>query len=222
MVYVYTPPGYEPGKGAYPLIVFLDGAAYLGDAFRAPTILDNLIGARKLRPSIALFVDGNRPLNTTFADAVSNEIVPLVRSNFPVSRDAKDVVIGGWSAGGSGAALIALWHPNVFGNVFSQSGAFRGHPRGSIEPNSISQTYLEAPLLPIRFYIDAGLYDNIPDLPISELALDESNTQGNRHFRDVLKAKGYDVIYRETGGGHDPLHWRATLPEALMALLPPK
>lgn len=40
-----------------------------------------------------------------------------------------------------------------------------------------------------------------------------------RRFRDVLIAKGYDVIYRETGAAHNPLHWRATLAEGLMALV---
>jgi len=38
----------------------------------------------------------------------------------------------------------------------------------------------------------------------------------------VLLAKGYDVIYRETGGGHEQLHWRATLADGLITLLPPR
>ena len=49
--------------------------------------------------------------------------------------------------------------------------------------------------------------------------LDETNLMGNRHLRDVLLAKGYDVIYREVGGGHDFVHWRAMLADGLMTLL---
>jgi hypothetical protein len=45
-------------------------------------------------------------------------------------------------------------------------------------------------------------------------------TVGNRHFRDVLIAKGYDVTYRETGGAHNNLHFRAMLADALLTLLP--
>ena len=40
-----------------------------------------------------------------------------------------------------------------------------------------------------------------------------------RHLRDVLRAKGYDVTYREVGGGHDYVHWRAMLADGLMTLL---
>jgi len=51
------------------------------------------------------------------------------------------------------------------------------------------------------------------------MVLDETNTQGNRHFRDVLIAKGYEVIYRETGSAHETIHFRATLADGLMTLL---
>ena len=75
-------------------------------------------------------------------------------------------------------------------------------------------------LSPIRFYLDVGLYENVnAELPVNELGLSEGLTPGNRHFRDVLMAKGYDVTYRETGGQHNNLHFRATLAEALMVLL---
>lgn len=222
-VWIYTPPGYQASAGPYPLLVLLNGLR------ETPTILDNLIAARKIRPVVAISTSGFGPTvhaaNTAASElpgeVLAKEIVPWMRSHYAVSMDPRDVVIGGWSWGGAASSYIALRHSDVFGNVFSQSGAFRQRQPGDSEPNILARLYLESPRVPIRFYIDAGLYDNIPDLPIDELALDESNTQGNRHFRDVLKAKGYDVIYRETGGGHSALHWLATLPEALTALLHP-
>jgi hypothetical protein len=119
--------------------------------------------------------------------------------------------------------FFALRHPTVFGNVLSQSGAFRLRTPESEEPNSIAQRYAASAKVPVRFYLESGIYENVPSagLPLHEMALDEGITAGNRHFRDVLMAKGYDVFYRETATAHESVHWRATLADALMKLLNP-
>ena len=145
----------------------------------------------------------------------------MLRASYPISTSPADTVIGGYSAGGTAAAEIALLHSDVFGNVLSQSGSFRGRDPGDEEPNSTARKYLAEPRRPIRFYLETGLYDNVPgaDLPLYELLLDETNLMGNRHLRDVLRAKGYDVTYREVGGNHDYVHWRAMLADGLMTLL---
>ncbi len=41
----------------------------------------------------------------------------------------------------------------------------------------------------------------------------------NRHLRDVLLAKGYEVHYQEFAGGHDYLSWRGTLADGLILLI---
>ena len=35
---------------------------------------------------------------------------------------------------------------------------------------------------------------------------------------DVLRAKGYEVFYSETAGGHEPLNWRGGFAEGLIQL----
>ena len=86
----------------------------------------------------------------------------MLRASYRISTNPADTVIGGSSGGGLAAAEIALLHSDVFGNVLSQSGAFRGRDPGEDEPNSTARKYLAASRQPIRFYLDAGLYDNVP------------------------------------------------------------
>ncbi len=225
-IWLYTPPGYQPTAGPYPLVVLLDGAAYVSNRFgNAPTTLDNLINDGRIRPAIVLFDPRNRgggaAGRTSYGEALVREIVPMLRASYPISTNPADTVIGGYSGGALAAAEIALSHSDVFGNVLSQSGAFRGRDPGDEEPNATVRKYLAVPRRPIRFYLETGLYDNVPgaDLPLYEMLLDETNLMGNRHLRDVLRAKGYDVTYREVGGGHDYVHWRAMLADGLMTLL---
>jgi enterochelin esterase family protein len=225
-IWIYTPPGYTPTAGPYPLLVLLDGAAYVSNRFNnAPGTLDNLINDGRIRPTIALFDPGNRAGgfagHAGYGEALVKEVLPMLRASYPISTSPADTVIGGFSAGGTAAAQIALLHSDVFGNVLSQSGAFRNRDPGDEEPNATVRKYLAAPRRPVRFYLEAGTYDNVPgaNLPLRDLVLDETNLMGNRHLRDVLRAKGYDVTYREVGGGHEGVHWRAMLADGLMTLL---
>lgn len=232
-IWVYTPPGYTRAAGPYPFLLLLDGAAAVSDRFmNAPTTLDNLIDAGRIKPVIVAFDPANRGnalaaagSESTYSQVVTQELVPMLRNSYPISTNPRDTVIGGYSAGGRASAEIAFLHPDLFGNVLSQSGSFcdcaQGRSAGSYEPNVNAQAYLSAATKPIRFYLEVGLYDSVPnaDLPVHELVLEESNLMGNRHLRDVLRAKGYEVTYREVGGGHDYVHWRAMLADGLMTLL---
>jgi enterochelin esterase family protein len=230
-MWIYTPPGFSPLQQTYPLLVPFDGFSYVNPGMmNAPSTLDNLVNERRIRPLVVCFlgsvvraVDLGFEGAAAFGDAIVRELLPRPRSSHGVSTAPGDVAIGGSSAGGLAAALSALDHSDAFGNVLSQSGAFRFPAVGKSEPNAISQRYAEAPRLPIRFHIETGIYENLPSagLPLHELAVDEGVTTANRHFRDVLRAKGYDVIYRESATAHEPLHWRATLADALIALFNP-
>lgn len=213
-VTVYTPPGYAPSNGPYPLVVLFDGPAYIS-SHRATNTLDNLLADQRIRPTVVAFVshapDGTRvgdlglgpdtrepEARQTFAAAIATELVPWLRSLYVLSRDPKHIVIGRYSAGAGAAAYTAVHYPGVFGNVLSQSV---GHER-------LAQMASAAPRVPVRFYLDVGLYEG-GDEPL----------RIRRAARDVLRAKGYDVIYRETAAAHEGVHSRATLAEGLIGLL---
>ena len=230
-MWIYTPPEYSTAAGRYPLLVLFDGFTYVNAGWiNAPATLDSLISEGRIRPVVVCFINSvNRAVDLgyegadAFGDAIVRELLPRLRSTYGISTSPRDVVIGGSSAGGLAASLIALRHSDVFGNVLSQSGAFRLRTAGSDEPNSIAQRYAASVKVPVRFYLETGIYENVPSagLPLHQMALDEGITAGNRHFRDVLLAKGYDVTYRETAAAHESLHWRATLGDAFMSVLKP-
>jgi enterochelin esterase-like enzyme len=230
-IWVYTPPGYDPQGPPYPFVLLFDGGAYVSPRFmNAPVTLDNLINDGRIRPAVVCFLPAvNRGAEQGFnaggayGDAIVKELLPMLRASYAISSDPRQIVAGGFSNGAMAATVLALRHSGTFGNVLSQSGSFRAAHPPADEPNTISRMYLGERRLPIRFYLEAGLYDTAPAAGrvLHEALLDQSNLMGNRHFRDVLVAKGYDVIYRETGGAHDFLHWRAMLADGLMALLRP-
>jgi enterochelin esterase family protein len=216
---IYTPPQYNPSAGPYALLILFDGHAYA----RQPAIaesgndtrfrigglaaLDNLLAAHKIRPTIACLIepgpDGRSAdfRRQEYRDAIALELVPWIRASYSVSTEPRDAVIGGYSAGAGAAALIAFKHSDLFGNVLLQSGG-----GGQV------QAALEAPAARLRFYYDVGAYE---DASIQQ-------PSPSQRFREALEAKGYEVIHKETGGEHGDVHWRGTLPQALMALLPPR
>jgi len=222
-VSIYTPAGYDPKGGSYGLLVLFDGQDYRG-LVPIPTILDNLVAAKKIRPLVAILVDNpseesrNRDLECypPFADFLAKELVPWARQRYRFSAEPERTIVGGASLGGLTAAYCALRYPEVFGNVLSQSGAFSYFPRwDDQEENDTSpfgwliRQFVTTRKLPIRFYLEAGLFEN--DCP-------EALLTQNRRMRDVLEAKGYSVVYSEFAGGHEYLSWRGSVADGLIAL----
>ena len=129
-------------------------------------VVENLIAASKIPPTVAVFVNtsGERRLNDLipnpqFADFMAKELVPWVRSRYHVTSDPAKIVVGGFSAGGLAAAYMGLRHPQVFGKVLSQSGAFWWAPDhyqnadSTTETNWMAQQYIAGSKLPVNFYL---------------------------------------------------------------------
>ena len=239
---VYTPANYKTDGPPNALLILFDGEDLAEDPYPLTT-LNNLIAASKIPPTVAVFVENvsRRRLvdlvaNPEFADFMAMELVPWVRSHYNVTKNPKQTVVTGYSAGGLAAAYVALRHSEVFGNVLSQSGAFwwsfehnggvcgprcpdsggtggENSKDATTEGNFMVKQFLASPKLPLRFYLGAGTFE-----------IDRDGGGGNilestRHLRDVLLAKGYQVHYQQFVGGHDGLSWRGTLADGLTALL---
>jgi enterochelin esterase family protein len=192
-----------------------------------PTILDNVISEGRIPPLVALLIgnapgarDRELPCNPEFTRALVTELLPWAHHQYNFTSDPRHTVVAGSSAGGLAAACSGLWHPEAFGNVLTQSGAFhRTPPSGSettdssSEPNWIVRQFISSPKKPLRFYLDAGSAE------FNAAGGADSILFCTRTLRDVLRAKGYEVHFQEFAGGHDYLSWRGTLADGLIALL---
>ena len=229
-VSVYTPAGYRASGKPNALLMVFDRTAYLSRV-PTPTILDNLIAASRIPPTVAVLV-GNpdqatrtRELtpNPDFPEFLVSELLPWVHARYNVTTDPRLTVVAGSSFGGLAATYAALRHPERFGNVLCQSGDFSWAPDhihvmgrladATTETGWLAKEFIRSPKLPIRFYMDAGTFE-----------ADQAGTGGNvletsRHMRDVLLAKGYEVHYQQFVGDHDYLSWRGTLADGLIELI---
>ena len=239
---VYTPANYKADGPPNALLIVFDGEDLANNP--APlTTLNNLVAASKIPKTVAVFVNNvprrrlvDMVASDEFADFMARELVPWIRTHYNVTKDPKQTVLSGYSAGGLASAYVALRHPEVFGNVLSQSGAFWWSPehnggvcgarcpetggRGgdgnrdtTTEGNFLVREFLARPKLPLRFYLTAGTFEFDRDGGGGEIL------EATRHLRDVLLAKGYQVHYQQFVGGHDGLSWRGGFGEGLIHLL---
>lgn len=218
-VFIYKPPGFTSDGEPYPLVVV--GTTYIS-TIPLPVMLDNLQAKGLISPTVVVFIDypqgaKDRELSCDpkYGDFLAKELVPSVRERLHATSDPSRTIIGGASISGLSAACVAFQHPEVFGNVLSQSGSFWWSPPSDVEDQWLIRQFAASARLPIRFYLSIGLLESgyaFRDGLISML-------HANRHLRDVLQAKGYPVQYQEVSGGHDPDNWQATLPDGLISLI---
>lgn len=222
-IQIYTPPNYETKAKPYSLLIYLDGET-VPLMVPLPTILDNLIAGKKIPPTIAVTITSGKTrtrdlaCSTNFADFIAKELVPALRSRYAITNDPQQTVISGFSLGGLSASWIAMRHPQVIGNVLSQSGSYwfyEGWNETSsespfVETGWLTRQYANAPRLPLRFYLEVGTLEQ--GMPVN-MVLE------NRRMRDTLQARGYPVTYAEYNGGHDLICWRGSIADGLMALL---
>ncbi len=221
-IWIYTPHNYAANKKPYGLLVLSDGGGYVNSA-RVATTLDNLIAAGLIPPLVAVMVDNpdrfrELACRSEYDDFLVQEIVPWARTNFHATDRPEQTIIGGASLGGVAAACVGLRHPEVFGNVLSQSGSFSWKPDAEKEWEWLKRQFAARPRLPLRFSFEAGLWENTGGGPPGRLTPPTLLT-ANRNLRDTLQSKGYFVHYSEFNGNHTMFNWRGTLASHLIALV---
>ncbi|GHO57666.1 alpha/beta hydrolase [Ktedonobacter robiniae] len=138
--------------------------------------------------------------------------MPWVHEHYHVTADPAQTIVGGLSYGGLAAAFVGLRASEIFGNVLAQSGSFwwDKDPEEDIQQESIIQQFITSPRLPLRFYLEVGLKEDWRWIYMVGC---------NRHMRDVLVLKGYEVHYSEFNGYHHHVSHRGSLADGLLALV---
>lgn len=236
---VYTPPGYDSSRTEpYDLLVFLGGRLF-ANMLHGKTILDNLILAHKIRPVVAVLLENdslehmvqNYGCNPQTNNFLVQKLVPWAREHYHVSAERKATTIGGWGLAGEAAAFAALRHPEVFGNVFTQDASFGWAPQApcaggcpvvpevqneaELQYEWLVRQFAASPKLPLRFSITVGQFNRTHFGYPHETPI----IVANRHMKDVLLAKGYDLTYKEFSAGDEFYTDAIAAPDALSALL---
>lgn len=222
-MHVYTPPGYESGKGRYPVFYLLHGAGDSDDSWtsvgRANFILDNLIASGKAKPMIVVMPAGHTtagsgargaapagapPPRDEFGEDFVNDVMPYVEKNYRVVADRAHRAIAGLSMGGRQTLSIAIPNLEKFGfvGVYSSSAAGGGgRGRGA----AWEQTHLAA--------LDNAAAKKGLKLLWFATGVDDGVIAATRSTVDLLKKHGFAPVYKETPGGHTWLNWRSYLIE---------
>ncbi len=208
---VYLPADYDPEReDGYPLVLFHDGLEFLalGDV---KTVLDNLIGWKRIEPMIGVFVPpvsaGQRIEEYSGATAVHferfiiEELMPHIDATYNTSRDPSKRAMMGPSLAALISAQICFHHPEVFGLSGLYSPAMWPNERAVLMQLLASARPFQ------KCYIDAGSYE--PSL------IGDAETL----FTHLLD-NGVEARFRLWHEGHSWGSWRAHVDEALEFFFP--
>ena len=231
-VWVYKPNAAD-NVDALNLIIFNDGPGYLAraGAVRATTVLDNMIDAGELAPTLAVFVSPGLPPNIELPAAgqrpdplamqqrsveydscsdnylrfLIDELLPFVSAEVGVriSDDPASRTICGISSGGI-CAFNAAWHgPEHFGRVISHCGSFTNIRGAHNYPYLIRSTPRKA----LKVFLQSGELD--ADIVTGSWVL------ANQQMAAALQFAGYQHRFEFGAGGHNLRQGGALFAETL-------
>jgi len=212
-MHVYTPPGYESGKGKFPVFYLLHGAGDSDDAWttvgRAGFILDNLIADKKAKPMIVAMPAGHtrsagfRAGSTNADEFVQDfltDIMPAVEKNYRVITDRDHRAIAGLSMGGGQTLNIAIPHLDQFAYI----GVYSSGIFGIVSTNRTSPAFEDQH----KDILDNAKLKKGLKLFWFGTGKDDFLVQTTRATVDMFKKHGFDVAYDETTGAHTWIVWR--------------
>lgn len=203
--HIYTPHNFQSDQ-TYDLLLVFDGEMYLQPILYLPHLLDRLIGEKKIKPLVAVFVDNMgfsrrmRDLmgSEAFTHFLSDELLPPVFKNYHIGTSNACM---GSSLGGLYALQFAMKHNSSFQKVLTNSAAFGHLFTGA------------APQLPDIGQLNMKIFMNYGQLEGVEMI-----QKPNLMMKERLEQLGCEVNCQEFKGGHTYFSWRETLDDGLTYL----
>jgi enterochelin esterase family protein len=216
-MHVYTPPGYDDGEGAYPVLYLLHGGGDEDSGWstigRAGFVLDNLLAADKAVPMIVVMPNGSLPppaavsaapadfaaAQARFVPELMNDVIPSVESAFRVRTNPDDRALAGLSMGGLQTMQVFTRNPGEFGYVAIWSaGLFGQSPEDFAAQNS-------------DFLARARTINRDVELLTIVVGEDDFARAGSETLAAMLEAHGIENELTLTSGGHTWINWRRYL-----------
>jgi predicted alpha/beta superfamily hydrolase len=230
-VIVWLPPDYEHSRGRYPVLYMHDGqnlvdptTSAFGVDWQIDETCTRLIAERAIPPLIVvgIYNTPNRSqeylpgaMGTAYMRFVAEVVKPLIDREYRTLSDRAQTFVGGSSAGGLCAFMLAWEYPQVFSRAMCVSPAFKLEDNGRDIHFDYVQTVRNSPLprIPLFFYIDNGGVglEQVLQGGIDEMlaALQEKGLRPNRDY----------VSVRDQQARHSESDWARRLPQALRELL---
>jgi len=236
-VSIYTPPGYSPrGPHAYPTLYEVPwNIGGWQTSGQLPTILDSLIDAGRIPPTIAVFTaehGGPYPDSECANSADHREwyesfltqtVVPYVDHRFHTMATPGARALVGFSQGGFCASMLVARHPDLFHSAISISGYFQAGLRSNETPNAwrpfAGEPALETAYSPLNLVPD--LASTVRSSLFFELsASPTASVYGSEYgaFASVLHAADVPVALFPTRLGHSWTACRVQMPQLLETL----
>jgi enterochelin esterase-like enzyme len=218
---IALPPGYSSSRMRYPVVYVLHGLPASAQAYRGIGGYAESLAATK-HPAIVVGAQGARAGDSDpewhdwgpgrdWETATQHDLVAFVDSHYRTltARSARAIV--GISAGGYGAALIAIHHPETYQVIESWSGYFhittpegKALDLGSDEANAEASAHASVPQIEHRFRLYGrtffGFYIGNKD-PYPGFVAD------NVRLSRELKEAGVPHTFRIYRGAHDAAFW---------------
>lgn len=209
-LYVYTPPGYDPGQ-TYPVLYLVGGSGDLPHNWvyegRVNFMLDNLLAENKAVPMV-IAIPNNQVLHRNdpkhveltfdlFEAELRKHVVPLVEASYSVRKDPKGRALSGLSMGGRHTMFVGFRSLDLFANF------------GVLSAGDVNAETSIA-----KFLNDSGVNEKVDYLFVGQGTEEAKGRMGARclALHEALEKHSIEHEYYVGGdAGHDWATWRHLL-----------